>query len=309
MRHQEELIMLYKAKGMVVGSFTGDSLALGAHLIFSTERIVRQFGRIEGLIQPHKNSYHKTKCKGEFTNCGDQAFVLLESLASCRVFDINDFSSRWKDSFFEYKGYVDQAMRGTLQNLALEKSPLETGSTVNDFSGAARIAPLVYFMRNDLDALVDASRLQTAMTHGNALTIEVSEFFSRVCFQILNGSTPTNAIWEITGEHFTDTRISTWVKEGYASREKDSIEAIMAFGQNGSVQETFPGVIHLIMKYEQDIREAMIQAVMAGGESASRAMIVGMVLGCSLGMDGIPGQWVDDLKKGKEIIDLLDQIG
>jgi ADP-ribosylglycohydrolase len=277
-----------KAKAMVLGSFVGDSLALGVHWIFSTERIARQFGKVDGPTQPQGNSYHKTKTKGEFTNCGDQAFVLMESLASCKGFDIDDFSYRWQECFSDYRGYVDQAMRGTLHNLALGKSPLESGSAVNDLSGAARIAPLIYCMIDDLDSLVDAARLQTSMTHGNALTVEAGEFFARVCYQIITGSTPTNAIWDVAGESFADTRISAWIKDAYLSREKDSIETITDFGQNGFVQEAFPGIIHLIMKYENDYKEALASAVMSGGESASRAMIVGMVLGCHLGMDGIP---------------------
>jgi ADP-ribosylglycohydrolase len=301
--------MFEKGKGMVLGSFVGDSLAMAVHWIFSTERIVRQFGRVDDLIQPQSNSYHKTKSKGDFTNCGDQAFVLLQSLAVCREFKLEDFSARWLDVFSDYRGYVDQAMRGTLQNFALGKTPLESGSPANDLSGAARIAPLVYSLRKDLDALVDACRLQTAMTHSNALTIEASEFLARVCCLVLQGSTPSDAVWQTTGESFADTRISGWVKDGYASREKDSVEAIVGFGQNGQVPEAFPGVIHLIMKYEDDPGEALIQAVMAGGDAASRAMAVGMVLGAYRGAVALPEKWLQGINKSPEILSLLDKIG
>jgi ADP-ribosylglycohydrolase len=301
--------MSEKAKGMVLGSFVGDSLALGVHWIYSTERIVRQFGRVEDLLQPQSNSYHKTKSRGDFTNCGDQAYVLLESLAVCKKFKLEDFSGRWLDVFSDYRGYVDQSMRGTLQNYALGKGPLESGSLSNDLSGAARIAPLIYSLKGDLDGLVDACRLQTAMTHSNALTIEASEFLARVCFLVLQGSPPSDAVWQTTGESFADTRISGWVKDGYASRDKDSVEAIVGFGQNGVVPEAFPGMIHLIMKYENDPGEALIQAVMAGGDSASRAMAVGMVLGAHLGAGAFPGKWVQGINKNAEILALLDKIG
>lgn len=303
------LNMFEKAKGMVLGAFIGDSLALGSHWIFSTERIAREFGRIEDLVQPANNSYHKTKDKGEFTNCGDQAFVLLESVAACRCFNLDDFSERWQDLFSNYRGYMDQSTRGTLQNFALGKGPLESGSLSNDLSGAARISPLVYCLRNDLDGLVDASRLQAAMTHGNALTIEASEFLARVCFNVLKGASPVDAIWETSGERFADTRISNWVKDAFSSRGKESVDAVTGFGQNGHVHESFPGVIHLIMKYENDLKEALIQAVTAGGDSASRASAVGMVLGAHLGMGAIPAQWLEGLRKVREIGKLLERIG
>lgn len=295
--------------GMVFGSFIGDSLALGAHWIYSTERIVREFGRIENFLQPTNTSYHKTKNKGELTNYGDQAFVLLESLASSKRFNLNDFSARWQDLFSGYRGYMDQATRGALQNFALGKGPLESGSLSNDLGGAVRISPLVYCLKDDLDGLVDASRLQAAMTHGNALTIEACEFFARVCFQVLRGSSPVDAIWHTSGEHFADTRISGWVKDGFSSKAKDSVKIIAEFGQNGHVNESFPGVIHLIMKYENNFQEALIQSVMAGGDSASRALAVGMVLGAHGGMEAIPKSWIDELKKSVEIKKLLERIG
>ena len=71
----------------------------------------------------------------------------------------------------------------------------------------------------------------------------------------------------------------------------------------------FSGVIHLIAKYENDLREALIQAVMAGGDNAARAMAVGMILGAYLGEEHLPAPWVTELKKGKEIQNLLSQIG
>jgi len=83
-----------KAMAMVLASFAADSLALGAHWIYSTGKITKDFGRIEQFLNPDPDSYHATKKKGEFTHYGDQALVLLESLAARSGFDPEDFSRR-----------------------------------------------------------------------------------------------------------------------------------------------------------------------------------------------------------------------
>ena len=70
----------------------------------------------------------------------------------------------------------------------------------------------------------------------------------------------------------------------------------------------FPGVVHLIVKYENNLEEALIQSVMAGGDSAARGMLVGMVLGAHLGPESIPRKWLSKLVRRKEIDTLLDQI-
>lgn len=301
--------MSEKAKAMVLGSFIGDSLALGAHWIYSTERIVREFGRVENFLEPTRNSYHKNRKRGEFTHYGDQAFMLLESLAASGGFDLEDFSRRWQDLFSEYTGYMDQATRMTLQNFGVGKGPLESGSQSSDLSGASRIASLLYALRHDPGGLVDACRLQTAMTHGSTLTIEASEFFARVCLKVLAGASPVRSLQEVADERFRDTRMSGWVADGISSREQESVEAIMLFGQGSQTMAAFPGAIHLIARYENDLREALIQSVMAGGDSAARAMIVGMVLGAHLGMEGVPPEWLAGLEVAGDILRLLKKIG
>jgi ADP-ribosylglycohydrolase len=67
-------------------------------------------------------------------------------------------------------------------------------------------------------------------------------------------------------------------------------------------------VVHLIAKYENDLKEALIQAVMAGGDSAARGMIVGMVLGAHLGPENLPIEWISELVVREKIEALLDQI-
>lgn len=67
-------------------------------------------------------------------------------------------------------------------------------------------------------------------------------------------------------------------------------------------------MVHLIAKYEDNLEEALVQSVMAGGDSAARGMAVGTVLGARLGDESIPGQWLSGLKKRGEIMELLDSI-
>jgi len=298
-----------KAKAMVLGSFIGDSLALGAHWIYSTERIVREFGRVEHFIEPTRNSYHKNRKRGELTHYGDQTFLLLESLAASGGFDLDDFSARWQDLFGAYDGYMDQATRETVKNFGMGKGPLESGPPSSDLSGAVRIASLIYALRHDPEGLVNACRIQTAMTHGSTLTIEAGEFFARVCLKVLGGTSPVRAVQEVAGGRFRDTRMGGWAADGIASRDRESVEAVMNFGQGSHTMEAFPGIIHIIARYEDDLKEALIQSVMAGGDSAARAMAVGMVLGAHLGMEGIPEQWLADLAPSREILGLLEKIG
>ena len=297
--------MADRAYTMVMSSFVADSLALGAHWVYDTKAIQTHFGRVDTLLKPLPNSYHSTKEMGDFTHYGDQMFVLLESLAAQKGFSLEDFSTRWKGLFSDYNGYVDQATQGTLAGYESGKGSEDGGSPSDDLAGAARIAPLVYTYSDHLENLLAAARAQTKMTHTDSLTVESAAFFAEVSFRVLGGLTPMKALKETAGENFADTPLSSWVKAGLQSAGDDSVQAITRFGQTCHTPEAFPGVVHLIAKYESDLKEALVQSVMAGGDSAARGMMAGMVLGAHSGAGSLPEEWVSALRKEQQIAQLL----
>ena len=293
----------------VLASFAADSLALGAHWIYDTDEITRRFGRVTALEKPGPGSYHPTREKGEFTHYGDQMVVLLTSLAERKRFDLEDFSRRWRKLFENYDGYIDGATKKTLAYYAKGKTAETAGSHTGDFAGASRMAPLVALLGEDPDRLAEAARAQTRMTHNDSNTLDTADFFARVTAAVLKGASPKAAIEEIAAsETFEMTPVAMWVEEGLKSRGEESVAAVAKFGQACETMQAFPGVIHLIARYESDLKEALIQAVMAGGDSAARGSMAGMVLAAHLGMEAIPGDWVDGMKRAKEIRSLLAEI-
>lgn len=89
--------MQKKAEAMVLASFAADALALGAHWIYDTAVIDNEIGRVDRLRKPAPDSFHDTKQAGEFTHYGDQALVLLSSIADCRGFDLDHFARSWQN--------------------------------------------------------------------------------------------------------------------------------------------------------------------------------------------------------------------
>ena len=296
------------AKAMVLASFAADSLALGAHWIYDTEEIESRFGRVDRFLSPLKESYHPTKQKGELTHYGDQTFVLLESIETVSGFDLDDFARRWRDFFKSYNGYIDRASKATLMNFSGGGNPEESGSRSSDLAGASRIAPLVYRYRDDIEGLALAVRLQTAMTHNNPLVIDASEYFARVACRVLHGSSPVAALGQIRKESFSSGPLAEAVSEGISSIGSDTRNAIARFGQSCEVGGALPSTIHLIAKYEENPKEALIENVMAGGDSAARGMLASMVLGAHQGLEALPAEWLSSLKLRRNIEELLESI-
>jgi len=302
--------MTDNAKAMVLGSFLGDSLALGVHWIYDQGQIAQTHGRLAGLKAPAPGSYHPTKQAGEFTHYGDQALLLLQCVADKSGFDPGDFSARWR-AMFEggYTGYVDRATRNTLSQLAAGWEPQDAGSASDDLSAASRIAPLVYVYRNDIDAMVAACRAQAAMTHNNAKVVDASEFFARTTHAVLSGSSPIDAMTAAITDRFPGSPLHAWFKQGLDAVSEDSLLAIARFGQSCHVDGAFQSVVQLLARHQDAPAEALVDSAMAGGDSAARNMIVGMVLCAQSGIGSIPAGWLDSLGERSKIEELLDVLG
>ena len=291
-------------KGMLFGSFVGDALALGPHWVYNTNVIDKKFGRVQQYFDPLV-SYHAGKKKGDFTHYGDQMLLLLESLASASGFDRTQFAEAWQSFFNDYEGYRDKATLTTLQNMTEGNNILKSGSSSDDLGGAARIGPIVYRYANDMASAIQAARYQTALTHNNPSVLDSAEFFVRLAIRALAGEKPSEAISHLLETQYQDTDIGDAVSLGLASQDKDTRTIIAEFGQMCSVEAALPGTIHVITKYEKDLKEALVENVMAGGDSAARGMLVGMVLGAYTGIESIPEDWLETLNTKKRIADLL----
>ena len=300
--------MKEKPQAMVLASFAADSLALGVHWIYNTRVIDKKFGRVENFIKPERPTYHPTKDRGAFTHYGDQTLTLLESVAECQGFNLSDFSERWQKLFKNYTGYVDGATKGTLENLKAGKSPSESGSGSDDLAGASRIAPLVYCYRDDRQKLIASAKAQTAFTHNNSQVIESAAFFAIVAQHTLASASPREAITQAQKDVDLSDPFKEWIQMGIESADRDTRRTILDFGQMCEIAAAFPSVIHLIAKYENNLKAALVENAMAGGDSAGRGLLAGLVLGARLGMEAIPPQWLDNMQVYSQVVDMLLKI-
>jgi len=299
--------MTTKRQAAVLGAFVADALSLGVHWVYNTGVIDKKFGRVEHYYDP-LTSFHKGKKAGDFTHYGDQMLVLLETLGKENGFDAQRFAQSWRDFFSDYSGYFDKATKATLENMDSGREPTQSASDSDDLAGASRMAPLVGLYGDDLDQLVRSARSQTAITHSDDRVIASADFFARTVFAILNGKEPVPAMESTLNDHFADSDIAPLVRMGLQRKDRDTRETIAEFGQMCSVEVGLPGAVHLVARHGDDFKTAMIENVMAGGDSSARGMLAGMLLAAAHGMAAIPDEWISGLNAGERIRKLLEQL-
>lgn len=301
--------MRQRAQAMVLASFTADSLALGAHWIYDTTQIDQQFGRISSFLPPQKGGYHATKKMGDFTHYGDQSLRLLEYLAAHDGhFDLVAYGQDWQEFIAQYQGYMDKATKETLKNLQNGKEPESSGSHSTDLGGPATMAPLLYCYREDLDQLLAAVKARTAFSHAGPGVLDGAVFLARSCYAILHGSGLRQAFEQALAYTVASPDLHLKLTRALEDLSADSRRQVKEFGQMCAIQAALPGAVYTVLKNEDKLENALIETVMAGGDSAARGMAVGMLLGAYHGLKGIPRQWLEKLNSYSRICTALDRL-
>jgi len=288
-----------KIQAAILSTFAADGLALGWHWIYNAAEIKKPINK---LIDPNSKFHPKEKA-GDLTCFGDVMLVLLQSIKAKSKFDASHFSEQWKAIWTDqYTGYVDSSTKATLANLAKGAEPTEAGSESHDFTPVGRISPLLLVCKDE-KSLAENAVLQAKMTHNHPLVLAATDFFARVTYDVLHGSTPTQAIKERV-KAVENKDVSALINAGVASKDKETVAAVKEFGASCDIKCCLPSAIHCIVKYEDNMSQAIEENIAAGGESATRAMAIATVLGAYHGPKAIPN-YIKQLKAYKTIIGLV----
>ncbi|MBJ7423124.1 MAG: ADP-ribosylglycohydrolase family protein [Akkermansiaceae bacterium] len=298
-------------ENIVLGSFIGDALSLGSHWVYDHTVIREKLRHLTGY-HPPITTFHAGKCAGDLTHYGDQTLVLLRSITDKNCFDLSHFANMWQE-FWENPfnhSYRDGATKATLANLKAGVTPTAAFSMSQDIAGAARISPLFLLDWENDEALVAATRAQTAFTHGDPVVIEAAEFFTRTALALQRGKKMSIALEQTMRLHEWDQLLDEWLDnaiESAASSESDAVE-INRHGLTCHTADAFPCICHLLLRHAQDPTTALIENAMAGGDCAARGMILGLVYGAYTPITHWPNNLLEELNARTEILDLSGRI-
>lgn len=290
------------AQGCLQGAFVGDALALGPHWMYDRAEIVARFGRVAGLQAP-ATTYHPGKQAGDYTHLGDQMVLLLESLKATQGrFDAADFMQRWT-AFWKNpatQSYPDKATRNTLAQIDAGTPLLEAGFDSEELAGPARglvALGMVLAAGAGLEEIMNASRAQTRLTHRSALAEDVAAFLARLVFLLGKGNPLPGALQVALAA--SSAKLQSLVRQAEAPAVANLFtgDAVEALGQSCSLTEALPASILILRRHGHSYEEALVENVMAGGDSAARGILIGGVLGLVHGVDGIPAAWRSGLRR------------
>lgn len=279
------------------------------------------------------NGVGPAKKAGECTDYGDYTILMLKHLAATsdkphRV-DLNELIPRWQKAMTKWRSWMCTQTRQTLQQVSSGTSYNQLGGMSNAMS-LRSAAALGYFDKED-----DAAHAARTMmfTHRETTALDGGEFFTRVAFRIIQkGLTPREAIEEVakTSSNFIKQKVKQALDKVEEALNPQKTLGTQEFcddlaltsmarlwevgktepikvGKASPTEGTLPGSVYLIVKHNDFYKAAKANAEI-GGDSASRSVAIGMVLGAWQGLEGIPQRLKDTLIGYDKYDKLLNQL-
>lgn len=287
-----------KRAGLLLGSFVGESLALGVHWIYDPVQLLEKFDDFHRYHAPGKDSYHPSKTAGDQGHVGDQALLLCDSLSTLKSWNPRSFMSTWLDSWQTYDDYFDHATKQVLARVKQGTDPLDAASSSDELAGPARIAPLVALLAHEDEAeIIDAVVSQTMLTHSSAEAEEAAVFLGSLCLSLLRGGELDSSIRSLA---------PSWaLKLANVQLEANHDDGLAELGRSCSIKAALPAVIYLLLKHGQSFEDTLYENTVAGGDNCARGLVLGMILGAYHGRSAIPIELLSGLTNRARIEKVL----
>ena len=314
-------------QGALWGGFVGDALAMPVHWYYDRQAMHRDYGVItkyRGPVSPHPDSilwrssytplnakadilhgqaaywgqrgvhYHQHLSPGDNTLNLQLVMLMLRSLKEQGGYDADDYLERYR-TFMLTPGshqdtYVEECHRHFFTHYARGRKLRACGSNDNHIGGLAAVPALMAVTSEPLEATLKNVRLHVSLTHTHPDVLRAADSLTRVLWHVLRGQELREGIEKHATEHFSARRARTWIKRG-----DDEILGSV-FSTACYIQEAFPATLYLAWKYAHELPHALISNTQLGGDNCHRGVVLGGLLGASLGREAFPEKWLADLK-------------
>lgn len=298
--------------GGLYGALIGD--ALGVPYEFHAAEELPPYMEIEMTPPAGFRRAHAGVKPGTWSDDGAQALCLLDSLAACGKFDLNDFSARLLAWYQEGKWAVDGKVfdvgiqTGEALNAYRTGMPPEAcGMLRPDGKGNGalmRVLPLALRHKGTYDELVRDAHKQCLITHGNRCNQVCCALYCLVARALLDGLDGAAGTQFTTVLHWSVRLLRLIYREmpEYEQELEWSIRPDEPWEGKGSgyVVDSLRSAF-MIMEKAGSYEEAVKRAIRLGNDTDTTACITGGLAGIYFGYSDIPERWRLALRGTEEV--------
>lgn len=297
--------MTTKTSAVLVGLAVGD--ALGMPFEQPRDKIHPGLATWDGTMRP--GTWHKLP-EGHWTDDTEMAVCLTESLIACGDYNPRDAAARyltWSEGTPHGMGSTTRTATAKLKaGVPWHSSGTSCAEAAQVGSGTAmRIGPMgVWALRakHSFDFLRSETARDARITHAHT-EAEAAAFVvaAVVNYVIDKDATLTSSALD----SFLSAILSAYspcsklclsglydIRAGLAMTPTAAMDKIGRFGNAYSIVTS---ALWCVMKHLDSFEDAVVAAVRGGGDTDTRAAIVGAIMGAKVGLEGIPPAYLKPL--------------
>ena len=295
-----------RANGVLLGLACGD--ALGRPVEFKPpHRIAEEHGRVTEMLA--NGTYRQPA--GTITDDTELALRIARSLDKEGKFEppaVVDGFVEWYDSDpFDIGGLTAATLRrlaggGDWDKIGLEEwKHLPEGQNAGNGS-VMRCAPYGVAFHSNMDDLVTASRVSSAITHADPRCQWSCVVLNAAIAGLLNDDDdPLGTALDVAEDAPGEVREAVTSIQNVLSEDIDPDTVDLK--NSGYVVTTLQaGLYHGLTA--ETAEEAIIDAVMMGGDTDTIAAVAGAVAGARFGGEALSGRWLNDITETDELTEL-----
>jgi ADP-ribosylglycohydrolase len=244
-----------------------------------------------------------------FTDDTNMALSIYENLRLYRKIEQDELAISYAEHFEEPRAYGTGAIR-LLEKIRnegdwreLSKSMFyDEGSFGN--GGAMRVAPLGAYFSDDINAVIENAKLSAEITHAHpegiagAIAVAVA---AAIAFKYRNKPKPT--LVEFINQilpHVPESEVRENCTNARDIPEDMPISDValkLGNGRHIAAMDTVPISLWSAVKWMDNFEEAFWQTASIGGDVDTTCAIVGGIVACYVGQEGIPKNWLEHREK------------
>lgn len=183
---------------------------------------------------------------------------------------------------------------GTAWDEAGEKGEYAAGNGV-----AMRIAPVGLLHAHDPDGLAEDVETCGIITHRNDEAIAGGFAVAYAVARAAAGKLDTETLILEILDQLEPSRVADGLSEcaRLLEVEEPPLSAMPELRLGGAAFETVPSALYCFLRTPEDVREALVSSIVAGGDTDTRACIAGSISGAYNGREAVPERWVRALPR------------
>ena len=283
---------LARAKLSLDGLSLGDSLG-GFLEGLGSERATQN--HIVANRQPPNVEWH-------YTDDTNMALSIYSILRQYQRIDSDELAQNFAKHYDRSRGYGAgvRRMMGRINNgdnwRDFNTTLFDGGSFGN--GGAMRVAPVGAYFADNMNAVIENATLSAEITHAHpegiagAVTIAVA---TAIACNLVGQEKPSRSEFiTLVLPHIPDSIVKTNVTTARDIDMMDISEVVKVIGNGGGVraQDTVPFVLYCAGEWLNDFEEAIWQTMSGGGDVDTTCAMVGGIVACYVGQDGLPDSWL-----------------